>query len=449
MKGVLPTMWSASVGTAPNVAQHPKVTSSFWLNFFVNALPRGVSQVCFMDNPLVGLICFVALALPMPPSYGILCLCGLVGSTIGGWVCLPPFGTSQFSVDCNKWTHGLSGFNGMLVGAGVATFTSSVGSDGAIVFTCLLVNMVVVFVTTILCTLLTSCLTTCWASSLDLPTFTMPFNLSTIVALAAIARWSAQARGLQPFRLQAYPLPPWLPGNMNSTALESKEWWNACYPQPLLPLNSGLECASEVVQAGFRGVAQVYFCDSWISGLVLCIAFALCSPIGAVAAIMGSLLGLGTGAVLGAAPTPLHDGLLGYNSVIASMAICGVFFRFSTGTVLLAVIAAIATAMMQATFESFMAPVGLPILTLPFCTTALLVLSAGRGWTTRVSLAEASTAENNSQCRGVAQLQWQSCAVSACMCCRRRTPRVGHEVQPGATYFADTPNTEMEMVRQV
>jgi urea transporter len=378
-------------------------------DFCVNPLLRGVSQVCFMDNSFSGLACFIALLSNMPPNYGILCLVGLVASTLVGIGLGAPYEAVR---------HGLFGYNGMLVGAAVATFSDSgIGGVGWR----LVMHSLLTAAAASLASVLSLALAGAWQRQFNLPVFTMPFNLATLAVLSALANeytvTSSEGNGARLFRIDAsLGLPRTVFSTTGSNDMSSV---GLC----LIPLpgeNGGslAECVGIVLKAVLRGVSQVYFNPHWESGLVLVLAFLVCSPIGGLCALVGSATGLGIGALLGAPPSELAIGLWGFNAVIGAMAV-PVFYRFSARTCVVIVACAATCTLLKGTWGLLLAPVGLPGLTLPFCTGALVWLLVG--WPTRVPVLEATLPEVTSdvKCDG------------CCRCkCMNRRQATGAIVQP-------------------
>lgn len=249
-----------------------------------------------MDNSVTGAICYAALLAPMPSAYGVLSTVGLISSTLTAHA----LGAPQDSIQ-----HGLFGFNGMLCGAAIASFTDS--SSGVNALVC---HAFLALFTSAFASALSLALASAWLKQFNLPTFTMPFNLATLAVLSAAA--GAYASKTTQIGVRLFVLVPGLGSHTtflhqlaqstNTTAALSET--SLCFNPKLLELSSGrdrLSCIGSVVAAILRGVSQVYFNDHWESGLTLVLAFAICSPIGAMCALVGSAVGLGVGVLLGAA----------------------------------------------------------------------------------------------------------------------------------------------------
>lgn len=97
------------------------------------------------------------------------------------------------------------------------------------------------------------------------------------------------------------------------------------------------------------------------------IGMAICSPISAGFALLGSVVSTLTALGLGASSSSVYMGLWGYSASLSSIAIGGMFFVVNSyKTVCYAILAAVYSAIMHGAVGSFLAPFGLPALTLPF-----------------------------------------------------------------------------------
>ena len=138
--------------------------------------------------------------------------------------------------------------------------------------------------------------------------------------------------------------------------------------------------AREVIKAVPIGVAQVYFQENWICGLLILIGMFICSPISSSAALLGSSVATLTALGLGASTSALYAGLWAYSAVLSSIAIGGMFFVMNRPSVFFyAVLAAIITTIVHGATASFMAPFGLPALTFPFNFVSWIFCLAGPG----------------------------------------------------------------------
>lgn len=297
---------------------------------FVDYCLRGVGQVVFMNNPITGL--FILIGIFVASAWlGFAAVLGLVVSTLTGIL---------IGVDRGLIRAGLYGFNGILVGAGLGLFLAPEWDELAIVW----IIVVSAFSSILMATL--AAVMQAW----KVPPFTLPFNFATLIFLVA---------GLQLANAQIGPLvgPAEVQslGNNVETALRSVE---------------GAASADNIegwANAVIRGIGQLFFANDVISGILIVVGIAVASRIAAVFALIGSAVGMLTGLALGASGVAIYNGLWGFNSFDACLAIGGVFYVLSVRSAILAVGCAAATALLFGALAALFTPWGLPALTLPFC----------------------------------------------------------------------------------
>ena len=281
---------------------------------FVNYTLRGIGQVIFVNNPVSGALILLALFV-QSAGVGWLGLLGVISSTAAALV---------LSLDRGAIRNGIYGYNGLLVGAALATFgdleTGAVGWAIATVFfaalTTVLMNTAGVW----------------WAKRFRSPPLTLPFNLATLVCLAL-----AQA---------------FFPDALSSAAAADvtviSSWQGLIAAMP-------------------TSFGQVFLADQLIAGGLILLAVAICTPLGAAVGLLGGLVGTLTGLLLDVPVGPLSLGLWGYNGVLSAMAIGGVFYAPTGRSVLVGMVAALLSALVGGLLGLIFAPLGLPALTLPFC----------------------------------------------------------------------------------
>lgn len=327
---------------------------------FADYTLRGVGQVVFMNNPVTGLLILVGLWIT-GPWLGLAATVGVVAAT----------GTALLlGLDRDVLRAGLFGFNGTLVGAGLATFLTPEFS--------LVVGVYVVLVAAA-STVVTVALTRLLLPTVGLPPLTLPFNLVTLaMLLAAYGMSSAEP---------APSMSPALPaaGAGVDTGLRAG------------PGDPGGVDIAAVTSALFRGVGQVFLADSIVAGVLIVVGMAVCSRIGAGFALLGSAVGLGTASLVGGDGVDVYDGLWGYNAVLTAVAIGGVFYVLTWRSALLAVAAAMTTSVVFVAVETALLPFGLPALTLPFClaTFAFLLLASASSWLGAVDVTAVTTPEDH------------------------------------------------------
>ena len=289
-----------------------------WLDF-INYTLRGIGQVIFVNNPLSGLLILVALFI-QSTWVGGMSLLGAIASTLTA---------VALQLERETIRNGIFGYNGILVGAALATFGLAGNGAG---------NWLWASAIILLAALTTVLMKTCgiwWAKTFNSPPLTLPFNLATLMFLVLVI-WLPQ---------------PWFElgtgGNANLPS-NSIDWLRLMASEPI-------------------GFGQVFLADKLVSGLLIFLAVLICTPLGAAVGLLGGSLGLVAGRILGIAPDTLYAGLWNYNAVLTAMAIGGVFYAPNLRSIGIGAIGAFLSACVGGLLQLILAPWGLPILTLPFC----------------------------------------------------------------------------------
>ena len=325
------------LNTAPRMFNHMR--GNKLRDLIINAIPRGAGQVCFMNNPWSGLLMVAGLAINMTPQYTLFGVAGLVLSTVfAAWL----------RVGWAPIRSGLFGYNGILVGYSLPILMYGVNDSDASLRS-ILSSAFAVVLFSFLCVILTISLGNLMVPSISCPPFTLPFNISAMLYYLCVA--SSQA-----FILNASGQPA-----PHYRLIAGDRYWQAWENEAYFA--NGWE----VIQVVFRGVSQVFLCDYWPSGVIVVCALALCSRISACMAVWGSGVGMLTGMFFGASKADIFLGLWGYNSVLACIAVGGMFFVMSARTFMLATACAFLCAVLQGAMMVLLAPSGVATLTMPFC----------------------------------------------------------------------------------
>jgi len=298
---------------------------------FVDSCLRGVGQVCFMNNPITGLAILVAMFVA-EAWLGFAGALGLVVSTLSAIL---------IGMDRGAIRAGLFGFNGVLVGAGMSLFLQPDWSG---------VVMVWIAVGAFFSTILHAALANVFIGAWKVPPFTLAFNFITLLFLIGALNYANGHVGglIVPTDAQVSA------GSVSNT------------------LRSAADAASAnnvegVINAIFRGIGQLFFANSVASGIIIVVGLAVCSRIAAIFAVIGSAVGMLTGLAVGASGVAIYNGLWGFNSFDAALAVGGVFFVLSVRSGVLAVACAVLAALLFGAIAALFTPWGLPALTLPFC----------------------------------------------------------------------------------
>jgi urea transporter len=328
---------------------------------FVDSCLRGVGQVCFMNNPVTGLAILVAMAVGEVwlAFAGIL---GLVTSTAAALA---------IGMDRGAIRAGLFGFNGVLVGAGMSLFLAP---DWDILV------MVWIVVGAAFSTILHAALANVFLGAWAVPPFTLAFNFITLIFLIGALNFAnGRVGGLV------------APGDAQVTSGSVSN-----------TLRSAADAATAnniegVLNAIFRGISQLFFANSIVAGIIIIAGIAVCSRIAAIFALVGSTVGMLTGLALGANGVAIYNGLWGFNSFDAALAVGGVFFVLTWRSGLLAVACAVLAALLFGAIASLFVPWGLPALTLPFvfATLAFVLLKGASTELEPVAVEDITTPEEH------------------------------------------------------
>ena len=328
---------------------------------FVDSCLRGIGQVCFMNNPITGLAILVGMFVA-EAWLGFAGALGLVVSTL----------TAIFiGMDRGAIRAGLFGFNGVLVGAGFSLFLEPDWSG---------VVMIWIVVGAFFSTVIHAALANIFIGAWKVPPFTLAFNFMTLLFLIGALNYAnGHVGGLI------------APGDAQVTAGSVSN-----------TLRASADAASAndvegVLNAVFRGIGQLFFANSVVSGIIIVAGIAVCSRIAAIFALLGSLTGMLTGLALGASGVAIYNGLWGFNSFDAALAVGGVFFVLSVRSGLLAIACAVLAALLFGAIGTLFIPWGLPALTLPFCfaTLAFVLLKGASTELEPVAVEDITTPEKH------------------------------------------------------
>lgn len=292
----------------------------------VESLLRGVSQVDLMSSAACGVF-FVAALFASGWQFG---LAGLLGTTVSTLTAV------ALGVATNRVTAGLEGFNGCLV---AVSFLFYLGRDKLSTWLLIIAGAVAVSV-------VTGALVT-YLGTWHVPTFTLPFCLVATGMVVAAPGWQRIWHG----RARTAELPK--PG-AGATSLNWTDLWHAF----------------------FANVSQVFFRPQWYVGVLFLAGLFVASRTAGLMACLGSVIGILTGWLLGAPNTHVAEGLLGYNSVLAAIALGGVLVALGLAGVVYAVVGAVVAAGLTATLTAFFRPVGAHTFTWPYVLTALVFVAA-------------------------------------------------------------------------
>jgi urea transporter len=328
---------------------------------FIDSCLRGIGQVCFMNNPVTGLAILVAMFVA-EAWLGFAGALGLVVSTLSAIL---------IGMDRGAIRAGLFGFNGILVGAGLSLFLQP---DWDVLV------MVWIVVGAFFSTVLHGALASVFIGAWKVPPFTLAFNFITLIFLIGALNFANGRVGglVAPADAQVTR------GEVSNTLRAAADTASA----------NNIE---GVLNAILRGISQLFFANSVVSGIIIILGLAVCSRIAAVFALVGSTVGMLTGLALGANGVAIYNGLWGFNSFDAALAVGGVFFVLTWRSGLLAVACAVLAALLFGAIASLFTPWGLPALTLPFvfATLAFVLLKDASTELEPVAVEDITTPENH------------------------------------------------------
>lgn len=294
---------------------------------FLDCVLRGVGQVMLQNNSYAGLL-FVVGVCSSSLLFGFGLLLGTAVSTASAMI---------LGVDRTLLRAGLFGFNGGLVGIALLFFLQS---D-------VLTWVSVVFAAA--CSTIGMAAMISLLNVLRIPALTAPFVFTSLCFFLATARFGGlQTTGLLPSA-----------GLPAAVAVE------------------GVVTVSTVAEGVFKGIGQVFFQESVLTGVLFTVGLLLGSRVAGMAALLGSLCGLLVAWGMGAAEPAIRAGTFGFNSVLVAIALCGVFFAPGGVSLAYALLAAVATPIVFASVSAGFQPLGMPALTLPFVLVTWLFLLAG------------------------------------------------------------------------
>lgn len=319
---------------------------------FFDSVFRGIAQVVFINNPISydvlqnahcfsGIIIWVGLAIDNV-WIALLGLLGTMASTlVATWIVL--------DLDRAQIRDGLFGYNGVLVGMGMGLFLqSNMPTDWwRIAIPTILMGAISTVVRVTFLNLFPR------TKQAQMPMFTLPFNITAFIFLAASYQFSF------------YPV--------NTSLLKTR------LLQPLdFNLNHNKYDWIVLLTAIPKGISEVYLVENWITGVLIFVGTFWSSPLCGIAALLGTITGIIFAVAFGVPVSTIGIGLFGYNSVIGFIAIFGVFYKASVQSLLLAIVCSLLCVFIQGCFFTVLAPVGLPSLTFPFCFSAILCVGMGK-----------------------------------------------------------------------
>ncbi|MEG3436696.1 urea transporter [Pannus brasiliensis CCIBt3594] len=309
-----PLPWWTGLGTMPSLSQ--RLAANPVLDF-LNATFRGIAQVIFVNNPLSGLLIWLAMML-QAPWMGLLSFLGSASATLAA----KALKSNPFMV-----RDGIYGLNGLLIGAALGFFGQFGNGNG----------------------------NPAWAIA------TIVLAALTSVVMETVGLWFTKK-----FRVSPLGIP------FNGVLLPFL-FLVAFIPQPFFdlgpapaPFATGDYDPVRLMQSFHVGLAGVFFSDKPLSIALIMVGVAICTPIGALVAMMGGIMYILAGLLLEAKPDELYLMLWGYNAVLTAVAIGGVFYAPTRLSIALAALCSFLAACLSFLLAPVFSLVRLPVLSVPF-----------------------------------------------------------------------------------
>ncbi len=287
--------------------------------FALDTVLHSYSQVLFAQSRLVGVL--VLLATFVVPVVGAVGLLGLVLSSL---VC------HTLDLDREAVRTGQLGYNALLVFLAIgALLDRGPAFWGLVIVTAFLVVLVHVGMSGAL------------RYHLRLPALSLPFVATTWVVLAAVPH----IRGLS-------------------------------WTEHIAALDLGDFPGPPVLDDLLRSLGAIFFQPHWVAGVLVLTALVVWSRIATVYAFIGFAVAVAADRFIFAFPPDFVHMYVGFNFMMTAVAVGGIFYVPSRASLLLAGMSALVCGLGSVALHTWLQPVGMPVLALPFNLTVMLVLYA-------------------------------------------------------------------------
>lgn len=287
-------------------------------NDFAKIATRGIGQVMFQRKVLSGFLMACAITAGGFSIGGN----GRLIVTLGAIAAALISSAIAVAATLPDRRDGVWGFNAVLVGCAVFTFSNA--GAGAWIMLCTGV-------------LLTFPLKWSLDRLLGVTSLTLPFVISTWIITAI-----GHSSGL---------MTPLIPEAIPST------------PEDLSPIN--------IVIGVLKGISEVFLIDSWIAGVLILTGLWAGSCRYALLALAGSAAGMIMAIACGLPAGEIHAGLWGFSPALTAIAV-GAVLPGIPHRILWTVAAVTATFAIQYFTAPWLAAAGLPVLTMPFCVATII-----------------------------------------------------------------------------
>lgn len=317
-----------------------KLTEQHIIIQFIDVTLRGCGQVMFQNNPLTGLLFFIAIFLGAffegMPHAGFACLLGTIVATLTAYL---------YNLDKPSLNAGLYGYNGCLVGIGLATFLNPSFYLWIVVIFGAMVSVI---------------------ATKSLANFLKGWGVAALTAPFVLVTWTILLASYTFFGIKGITLPhPMAPEQFTTTQAQYLPYLN------------------ELVPDTFRGISEVFLLSSISVGIIFVIGLAVNSISAALYGILGSVLSILASYALQADIASINVGLYSFSAVLTGIAIGATFNQPNLRVTIYAIIAIIFTVFVQGALDTALAPIGIPSLTMPFVLATWLFLVPNKDFMTK------------------------------------------------------------------
>jgi urea transporter len=301
---------------------------------FIDVVLRGIGQVLFQDNPVSGLLFFIAIAWGSyaggVPEVAIGSLVAVVVATITAW---------WLRVDDAALSAGLYGYNAFLVGIALPTFLTP--------SPLLWVYLVLGAMMSVMATQAVANLMKTWGVA----ALTAPFVLVTWLLLLSAYAFTGIHGDALPAPGEITPIPP-----------------EAANPLAIVDFLEGM----------LISISQIFVKADGISALLILLGLAVGSLAAAGFALAAVLISVSVAHALGAESQLITGGLVGFNPILTAIALGTVFYKPSLRVTVYTLVATVLTVIVQGGMVSALTPFGIPTLTASFVLVTWLFLLPGQ-----------------------------------------------------------------------
>lgn len=316
-----------------------------WNNFiernlliqFIDVVLRGCGQVMFQNNPLTGLLFFIAIFIggysENLPQTGYACLLATACATLTAYL---------YKLDKTSLRSGIYGYNGCLVGVGLATFLN---------------NSIYLWIVIIFASILSVIATQ------SLSNFFKIWKLTPLTAPFVIVSWIILLSSYEFYSIKGIALPT--PHN------------------PIQYLNhvNTISAFSSLIPDTLRGLSEVFLFSNMVVGIIFLIGLAVNSISSASYALLGSFLSIVAVIFLQSDINTINIGLYSFSAVLTGIALGSIFNQPSISVTIYTIIGVFLTIFIQAALDIALQPIGIPTLTMPFVLATWFLLNSNKEFT--------------------------------------------------------------------